>query len=184
MRKRLLGVVIAGGVLASMVPVFGGVAHATLIGNTAACTPGYWKTHTSNWPTAGVTTPDETDTVLPGGLVTDYFQLPALVPPGTGATVIPVAYRDLNGDGSVDTMLVALNLQGGPGLKGAAQILMRAATASYLNAADERMAFPLRRREDIIVPMKAALASGDRAQIIALATFLDGVNNSLPCPLS
>jgi hypothetical protein len=183
MRTRTLCVVAAMGVLAAVFPMLAGPAMATNIGDDHACTPGYWKTHPGDWPVAGVTDPTETDTVLPGGKLIDYFQLPVLVAPGTGTPVIPVALRDLNGDGYDDTMMQALGFSGGPGVMGASRILMRAATAAYLNAADERLFFPLRRREDIVIPVRDALASGDRMTIVELAEELDWVNNSLPCPL-
>ena len=183
MRTRTLCVVAAMGVIVGMFPLFAMPAVATNVGNDHACTPGYWKTHPGDWPTAGVTDPSETDTVLPGGKLIYYFQLPVLDPPGTGTPVIPLAYRDLNGDGQDDTMMQALNFGGGRGLMGGARILMRAATAAYLNAADERLAYPLGRRADIVVPVKQALESGSRWQMVSLAEELDWVNNSLPCPL-
>ncbi len=183
MRTRTLCVVATMGLLVAVFPMLAGPAAATNIGDDHACTPGYWKTHPGDWPVAGVTSPTETDTVLPGGKLIYYFQLPVLDAPGTGTPVIPVALRDLNGDGMDDTMMQALNFGGGPGIRGAARILMRAATAAYLNAADERLYYPLGRRADIVIPVRDALESGSRMQIIELAEELDWVNNSLPCPL-
>ena len=92
------------------------------------------------------------------------------------------------------TALAVLEAGGDPTLEadaltGAATILARAATASWLNATVE-IAFPYRRFQpgvggvgSISSLVTAALSSGDRATILALATTLDNANN-LGCPLS
>src|SRR5205085_2323394 len=88
---------------------------------------------------------------------------------------------DLNGDGQDDTLLDALNYQGGSGTTGAAQILLRAAVAALLNAANPHVAYP-RTGAAIIADVNAALASGSRSTMLTLAAALDRDNN-LGCPL-
>ena len=135
-------------------------ANATSVGNEG-CTPGYWKNHTANWQEYQTTTP-----------LSSLFTFPTA----------------LNSFGSV-TMLSALDGSGGPGVSGATTILMRAATAAYLNAAHEGLGYPYRR--DPINPalfsirkaVNDALASQNRQTILALATLLDNANN-LGCPLN
>ena len=125
------------------------------------CTPGYWKNHTENWQEA-----------KPTGLFSAKFS------DGTSGVLVGV------------TLEQALAGGGGPGVAGAELILARAATASYLNAAHEGLGFPWRRnaeglegRPPLVATVVAALESGDRATMLALATRLDADNN-LGCPLS
>jgi hypothetical protein len=83
-------------------------------------------------------------------------------------------------------MLQALNAQGGTGVKGATEILVRAASAAYLNAAHEGVGYPYRRFSspfNIQLKVNTALASLTRSKIINLATTLDTANN-LGCPLN
>ncbi|WP_332775435.1 hypothetical protein, partial [Polaromonas sp.] len=80
-----------------------------------------------------------------------------------------------------DSLLEALNYPGGNNLAGAAQILLRAAVASLLNAAHPDVEFP-RTEAEIIAEVNAALASKDRGTILALASALDADNN-LGCDL-
>lgn len=162
-------------------------AGATANGDTQGCTPGYWKNHTSNWQeyTSATTLSHMLASLqITGGhyVFTDYT-FPAKL--GTyGST----------------TMAAALALKGGPGVDGAAQILLRAATAAYLNAAydvvpggSEGLFYPYRRWQDTTIngvtypglrrSVTAALDSLDRAAMLDLATALDNANN-LGCPLS
>jgi len=88
---------------------------------------------------------------------------------------------DLNGDGKDDTLLDALNYQGGSGTTGAVRILLRAAVAALLNASNPNVAYP-RTAASIIADVNAALASGNRNTMLSLATALDQDNN-LGCPL-
>ncbi|MDR7419250.1 MAG: hypothetical protein QN178_10115 [Armatimonadota bacterium] len=73
---------------------------------TNGCTPGYWKNHTSSWPSG----------YLPNNLVTAYF-------PAAGAYV------------GTATLIQALDFGGGSGTDGAARILLRAGVAALLNSA-------------------------------------------------
>jgi hypothetical protein len=140
-----------------------------VLGTTAAqahnigyqgCTPGYWKTHTENWQE---TTPD---------------------------TLFGTLYADARANVAGETLLEALQGGGGPGTDGAATILARAATAAWLNAAHEGVAYPWRRnaggldgRPHLVSTVNAAFASGDRATMLDLAMELDNDNN-LGCTLS
>jgi hypothetical protein len=147
--------------LASFGAMFGMVADAgaTNIG-TEGCTPGYWKNHTD---------PGDWEEYTPTTKVGTLFTFPAAL------------------SGFADqTMLQALAGGGGPGGTGATTILLRAAAAAFLNAAHEGVGYPYRRFVDpfnIQAQVNAALASQNRATILALATVLDGANN-LGCPLS
>ena len=81
-----------------------------------------------------------------------------------------------------ETLLQALQGGGGPGLVGAETILLRAAVAALLNACRLGTNYPLTQAQ-IITMVNAKLATGDRSQILNLATVLDNYNN-LGCPLS
>jgi hypothetical protein len=135
-------------------------AHAENIGREG-CTPGYWKTHTDNW--------EET---TPGALFSSTFS------DGTSGVLVGL------------TLEGALAGGGGSGVAGAELILARAATAAFLNAAHEGLGYPWRRdavgldgRPPLVATVIAALESGDRARMLALAARLDADNN-LGCPLS
>jgi hypothetical protein len=148
-------------VLALMAMLFGTLAttaQATEIGY-GGCTPGYWKNHTDNWQEA-----------RPDSLFTDKFD----------AAGQPVISQSLSGK----TFWQTLEGGGGPGVTGAESILARAATAAYLNAAHEDVQYPWRRsaegldgRPALVPTVRAAINSGDRATMIALASRLDTDNN-------
>jgi hypothetical protein len=121
------------------------------------CTPGFWKVlqHHDAWAATGFTT---------GQTLESVFDIP-------------------DGLGLDDRTLVqALNFRGGSTDEGAAQILLRAAVAAILNAAHPDIDYEFE-LADIIADVNAALASGDRATILALASELDAANNA-GCPLS
>jgi hypothetical protein len=80
------------------------------------------------------------------------------------------------------TLVQALNFKGGSGAQGAAQILLRAAVAALLNSAHPDVDYP-RTTAEVIADVNAALASGNRSTMLALATELDDDNN-LGCPLN
>jgi hypothetical protein len=82
---------------------------------------------------------------------------------------------------SSTTLLAALDLPGGSGLKGAEGILLRSAVAALLNAAHPDINYPLTTPE-VINQVNAALATDNRGATLALATTLDGYNN-LGCPI-
>jgi hypothetical protein len=128
------------------------------------CTPGYWKQsqHFDSWSTYAPTT-----------LVRNVFNISAYLSNGI---------LDLNGDGQDDSLLDALNYQGGNGLTGGARILLRAAVAALLNASNPSMNFTLASSQ-VIAQVNAALASGNRSTQLALANQLDRYNNA-DCPLN
>ena len=76
----------------------------------------------------------------------------------------------------------ALSFGGGPGALGGAKILLRHAVAALLNAAHPGVDYPLT-REQVVDQVNAALASGNRATMLALADRLDRYNNA-GCPLN
>lgn len=80
------------------------------------------------------------------------------------------------------TLLQALNFKGGSGVGGASQILLRASVAALLNAAHPDIDYP-RTPATVITQVNAALASGNRATILNLASSLDADNNR-GCPLN
>jgi hypothetical protein len=118
------------------------------------CTPGFWKQpqHLDSWVTYS---PDQT--------LESVFDVP-----------------DAFGLDNV-TLLAALDFEGGPTTADAAEVLLRQAVAALLNAASPDVDYPLTEAE-IIAAVNAALASGDRDTILALAEELDTFNN-LFCPL-
>jgi hypothetical protein len=87
------------------------------------------------------------------------------------------------GTGNDDaTLLEALSFQGGPTVQDAKNILLRAAVAALLNSFT--VDYPLTTAE-VISMVNEALATNDRATILALAELLDGFNNGEGgCPLS
>lgn len=130
------------------------------------CTPGYWKNHAglekkngkfqrNAWPPTGFTPDDYLDHVF--SEAGTYF-----------------------GDDMV-TLHQGLKLQGGDGAEGAAEILMRAAVASLLNAAHPDVEFT-HTVAQVIGQTNAALASGDRETMLILAAEFD-FDNNLGAPL-
>lgn len=164
---RFTKVLYSGAIACSIVA--GGVvsAGASTVGNSEGCTPGYWKNHTSAWEE--YRSGQAASTVFNDGAKTYTNNL---------------------------TLLGALQGGGGSGDTGAAKVLLRAATASVLNAAHESVEYPRRRFQSttdeaaasphggpaIISSVNAALQSGNRSKMLALATELDKLNN-LGCPL-
>jgi hypothetical protein len=117
---------------------------------TDGCTPGFWKTHPEAWPA-------------------DYT-------PGqnmSGVLQIDFTTAGLPSNVSFQT---ALSFTGGSGVTGGAKILLRATAAAFLNAAvdDSLLWYPLH-RDDMRVMVQDAW--GDRADMIALASYFDGLNN-------
>ncbi len=120
------------------------------------CTPGYWKNHEESWGPTGYTT-DQTV----GSVFADASGFPDL---------------------ASASLIGALDFGGGNGAEGGARILLRAAVAALLNAAHPDVVYPTS-AADVISMVNAALASGDRDTMLALATSLDNDNN-LGCPLN
>jgi len=117
------------------------------------CTPGFWKNHTSAW-----------QCFSPGATVSSVF---TGVDPSLASS----------------TLLQALSFQGGSTLAGAEEILLRAAVAALLNACPgSGVNYPLTDAQ-IVTLVNDAIASGDRATILGVASALDGFNN-LGCPIN
>jgi hypothetical protein len=76
-----------------------------------------------------------------------------------------------------ETLLESLSGRGGPDVEDAARILLRAAVASLLNAAVEDPASTA----EIVDAVDAALASGNRDEILTVAEELDTLNNEGTC---
>ena len=85
-------------------------------------------------------------------------------------------------DAYADTLLVALDYKGGPGIDGGKRLLLKQAVAALLNATSPSVAYP-QSPADVIAEVRFALASGDRGLMLALASTLDAYNN-LGCPLN
>jgi hypothetical protein len=120
---------------------------------TEGCTPGYWKNHTDSWTT--YTTSQTAGSV---------FELGSY-PTHAGKT-----------------LLQTLDGGGGSGVDGALKTLLRAATAALLNADNPDVDYTMT-SADIIDDVNEAIATGDRATILALAASLDADNN-LGCPIN
>ncbi len=119
------------------------------------CSPGYWKNHAASWLPTGYSTGQTVASVFSAG-----------------------AYPALAGS----SLSVALSFGGGPGLDGAAQILLRAGVAALLNSAHPGVSYPLTGAE-VVAEVNLALASSDRDTMLLLAGQLDAANN-LGCPLN
>ena len=127
-------------------------------------TPGYWKNHSTSWPKFSITSGTTTIQVTTATRVRTVFAVPS------SFTCI----------GSSDTLLKALSYKGGSTTCQAAQILLRAATAALLNEAYFGSGYPTYdSTQQLINAVDAALATKDRATIIALATKLDYWNNGI-----
>ena len=121
------------------------------------CTPGYWRQsqHLDSWVATGFAPNQTLESVFD---VPDTFGL------------------------DNRTLRSALSFTGGSGTTGGARILLRAAVAALLNSAHPDVNYP-RATADVIADVNAALASGNRATMLALAQELDADNN-LGCPLN
>jgi hypothetical protein len=78
------------------------------------------------------------------------------------------------------TLQAALDGSGGPGVNGAATILLRAGAAAYLNSLTPEIYYPLTTAQ-VISQVNTALASGNRDTMLTLASSLDQKNNA-GCP--
>jgi len=126
------------------------------------CTPGYWKQsqHFGSWVPTGL---------APTNLVGSVF---------SSASLYSLSGISLSNYKLVD----GLAFKGGPGLVGAAQILLRAAIAADLNARYAGMGYPLA-AASVVTAVNNALSSANRDTMLSLATQLDDMNN-LGCQLN
>ena len=129
-------------------------------------TPGYWKNHPEAW-TSGYT---------PNMFIQDIFTVPSGLLSG--------GILDLNKNGIKDTLMAGLGYQGGSGITGAAQILFRASIAALLNKAYYGADYPgATSTSALIAKVNQVLATNDRAQYLALASYYDYWNNAVHASL-
>ncbi len=124
-----------------------GIIEYVIPGNYGGLTPGYWKNHLTAWHTYS-----PTQTV--GSVFT-----------------VPSSLSALSGD----TLLTALQYNGGKNDIGAARILLRSAVGALLNAADPQINYPLT-TSAIIQQVNVALTQG-RTAMLNLEQVLDDYNN-------
>jgi len=124
------------------------------------CTPGFWKNHPDCW---------------------EVYD---------NQTRIDAVFDCISGYGWIgeDTLMDALNYQGGKGTKGAGMILLRAAVAALLNISHPDIDYPQPGNNmtegELIANVCAALNGEDRGIIIDLAEQLDDWNNAEEgCPI-
>ena len=127
-------------------------ASVDIISLGEGLTPGFWKNHTDVWPE-----PYNSDNTT--GSVFDI--------PTSGW-----ANQQLDAN---DTLLEALNYEGGKNKIGAARILLRHAVAAVLNAAHLLIDYPMTVSE-IVAEVNEAL-SGSRSDMLELKDKLDIYNN-------
>ena len=108
--------------------------------------PGFWKNHAALWPAP-------------------YTAVTKLADAGFVGTLT-----------QNDSLMTALNYGGGNNVAGAQRILLRAAVAALLNAADAEVNYPLSVAQ-VLAQCNAAIATGSRPTMLALADTLDGSNN-------
>lgn len=137
---------------------FTGAAYylpATIITGGQGCSHGFWKNKAfktpNQWLVAGFAANGSTTL-------------------GAAGFVVP----NQGGPTDATTMIAALNFNGGSGVVGAQQILLRNAVASLLNS--KVVAYPLTPAQ-VISQVNAALATNDRDTMLALEAQLDVYNN-------
>ncbi len=171
---------------------------ATYVATYQGFTPGFWKNHTATnsnngWRAVYIRRciPPLTETSVGAA---DYWNSPlTAVFPGIGTVVVAkpgdkktwVTIANYNGTGRPMTMLQSLGLQGGSGDAGANEILLRAATAAWLNACFNETDPTLligstwpQSSATISANTVSALTTKTRADRIVLASLYDLWNNT------
>jgi hypothetical protein len=173
-----LTMAILGGLLALAGSPAGSVAVAD---GTTTSSSSSTSTSTSVSTTTSTTTPPGEEGCTPGfWMQPQHLDAWVTYTPGQTLGSVFTLTGDFAGLAGV-TLLEALSFEGGPTITDAAEVLLRQAVAALLNAASPDVDYPLTEAE-IIAQVNAALASGDRETILALAEQLDTFNN-LFCPL-
>ena len=151
-RRAVAATAVALGVMAGLT----GTAGATPIGNEG-CTPGYWKNHVGNWPSAHYTPGQRLDTVFTALSDGDTsFNFPSLAD---------------------DTFLQALSYNPNTGgNEAAAMQLLRAAVAALLNSASPSVDYPLHQVQ-IASMVNAAINGGSKKAMENLKNQLDRYNS-------
>jgi hypothetical protein len=129
--------------------------------------PGYWKNHPDQWSTE----------YLPTNFLQDVFVIPN--------SLLTDGVLDNDSIPGKDTLMSTLTYQGGTTLKGAAQILLRAASAALLNEAYYGKSYPgAPSLENLVARVNVVLASENKAQYIVLAGYFEKWNNGVRTALS
>ena len=141
------------------------------------CGPGFWRNSAID---QGIWTED--DDFGPSDKTGDVFNLAVEEVdnggPGNGRGGPPGS-----GDDPKDrTLQESLDGGGGPGVKGAQRILLRAAVAGLLNAQNVDIFYEIPTTDEVINEVNEALDTQDRGIILELADSLDDYNNQ-ECPL-
>ena len=124
--------------------------------------PGYWKNHSDQWTTQ----------YLPSNFLQDVFVIPN--------SLLTDGILDNDSEPGKDTLMSTLTYQGGTTLKGAAQILLRAASAALLNEAYYGKSYPgAPSLEYLVARVNVVLASENKAQYIVLAGYFEKWNNGV-----
>jgi hypothetical protein len=124
--------------------------------------PGYWKNNINDWSTE----------FAPNDFLQDVFTIPnALLSEGI---------LDNDSIPGRDTLLSTLTYQGGVTLKGASQILLRAASAALLNEIYFGNDYPgAPSTEYLVARVNVVLASQNKAQYLVLAGYFEKWNNGV-----
>jgi uncharacterized repeat protein (TIGR01451 family) len=140
-------------------------ASATVNFSWYGRTPGYWKNHPESWPetyTAGLSV---ASIFFPTGDVPSFLS--------SSGTIL-----NLNKIGGNDSLLDALRYKGGTDIKGAAQILLRAAVAALLNEKYYGAGYPgATSVADLIKQVHDVMIVNNRSAYLSLASTLDMWNN-------
>jgi len=147
-----------------------------------AWTPGFWKNHAKGKHNAwDYCLAYDTDTLVGEVFTSEALNLSLVRVTGRKISVLNQTFAEL-------TLLDALRLRGGDEIPGAIEILLRAATASLLNACYHESVgnqignpddiFPVT-SSNVIDGTNGALDSGDRGTIIGLAGVYDSYNNGI-----
>lgn len=133
-------------------------------------TPGYWKNHTNKWPETFTASALITSVFFPTGDVPSFLKSGGIL--------------NLNSKGGADSLLDALAYKGGTDIKGAAQILLRAAVAAVLNEKYYGNLYPGSDTvEHLIKLVHDTMTVNSRSAYLALATVLDKWNNGIEASL-
>lgn len=156
--------------LAGLVVLASGPAYSGFTYEKEGCTPGYWKNHLAEW--ANCINPLTNAPFSPGDTIGDVFGLFAM----TGISW-PNEIYDL----FQDDLITALKYHGGPGLGGAARIMLRQAVAGLLNSTHSGVFYWI--YQYLISHVTSQLSTLDRGAILWGGQYLTYLNE-MGCPLN